>query len=107
MVTCDRKEQVMSEKNRKIFSSQFKAKVALDAIRGVRTVNEIAQEFGVHPTQVGHWKKMLQEQASGIFDIVRGPKPPDPSSSPERLYSEIGRLKMELDWLKKKSGMCL
>lgn len=97
----------MSEKNRKIFSSQFKAKVALDAIRGVRTVNEIAQEFGVHPTQVGLWKKMLQEQASGIFDIVRGPKPPDPSSSPERLYSEIGRLKMELDWLKKKSGMCL
>lgn len=54
MVTCDRKEQVMSEKNRKIFSSQFKAKVALDAIRGVKTVNEIAQEFGVHPTQVGH-----------------------------------------------------
>ena len=97
----------MSEKNRKNFSSQIKAKVALDAIRGVKTVNEIAQEFNVHPTQVGHWKKMLQEQAPGIFDTVRGPKPADPSSSSERLYSEIGRLKMGLDWIKKKSGISL
>ena len=97
----------MSERNRKNFSSQFKAKVALEAIRGIKTANEIAQEFGVHPTQVGRWKKLLQEQASGIFDVVRGPMPADPSSSPERLYSEIGRLKMELDWLKKKSGISL
>ena len=52
----------MSEKNRKNFSSQFKAKVALEAIRGIKTVNEIAQEFGVHPTQVGHWKKLLQKR---------------------------------------------
>ena len=96
----------MSEKNRKSFSSQHKAKVALEAIRGVKTLNEIAQEFGVHPTQVGIWKKELQTQAPGIFDAKRGPKPADPSASPERLYSEIGRLKMELDWLKKKSGIC-
>ncbi len=97
----------MSEKKRKIFSGQFKAKVALEAIQAVKTVNEIAQEFGVHPTQVGLWKKELQEQASGIFDAKRGPQPADPSASPERLYSEIGRLKMELDWLKKKSGISL
>ena len=97
----------MSEKKRKIFSSQFKAKVALEAMRGVKTVNEIAQEFGVHPTQVGLWKKELQEQASFLFDARRGPKPVDPCASPERLYSEIGRLKMELDWLKKKSGINL
>ena len=57
----------MSEKNRKNFSSQFKAKVAIDAIREVKTVNEIAQAFGVHPTQVGHWKKVLQEKAPGIL----------------------------------------
>ena len=80
--------------------------MALEAIRAVKTVNEIAQEFGVHPTQVGQWKKELQEQASDLFDAKRGPKPADPSASPERLYSEIGRLKMELDWLKKKSGLC-
>ena len=97
----------MSEQKRKNFSSQHKAKVALEAIRGAKTVNEIAQEFGVHPTQVGLWKKELQEQASSIFDTKRGPKPVDQSASPERLYSEIGRLKMDLDWLKKKSGLCL
>lgn len=74
----------------------------------------------MHPTQVGLWKKELQEQASSLFpealvfprgrggfDAKRGPKPADPSASPERLYSEIGRLKMELDWLKKKSGVSL
>jgi len=94
----------MSEKNRKSFTSQHKAKVALEAVRGVNTVNEIAQEFGVHPMQVGLWKKELLAQASGIFDTKRGPKPEDPSASPERLYSEIGRLKMEVDWLKKSPG---
>ena len=67
----------MSEKQRKIFSGQFKAKVALEAIRGVKTVNEIAREFGVHPTQVGLWKKELQEHAAGLFDAKRGPKPVD------------------------------
>ena len=67
-------------------------------------MNELAQEFGVHPSQVGQWKKLLQEQASDIFDSVRGPKPTGPSTTPERLYSEIGRLKMELDWIKKSQG---
>lgn len=94
----------MSEKKRKIFTGEFKAKVALEAIRGVKPVNEIGQEFGVHPTQVGLWKKELQDQAGSLFDTKRGPKPADPSASPDRLYSEIGRLKMELDWLKKSPG---
>ena len=104
MVACNKKEQALSEKNRKSFTSQYKAKVALEAIRGTKTLNEIAQEFAVHPTQVGEWKKALVP-APGIFDGKRGPKPDDPSASPDRLYSEIGRLKMELDWLKKKSGI--
>ena len=96
----------MSEKKRKAFSAQQKAKVALEAIRGIKTVNEIAQQFGIHPTQVSHWKKELQEQAGDLFKGKRGPKPiADPEANPERLYSEIGRLKMELDWLKKKSGI--
>ncbi len=95
----------MSETKRKIFTGEFKDKVAFEAIRGIKTVNEIGQDYGVHPTQAGTWKKELQEQASSLFDAKRGPKPADPSASPERLYSEIGRLKMELDWLKKKSGI--
>ena len=95
----------MSERKRKVFSGEFKAKIALEAVRGIKTVNEIAQEYGVHPTQVGQWKRELQEQAAGLFEVRRGAKPVDQSASPDRLYSEIGRLKMELDWLKKKSGI--
>jgi transposase-like protein len=105
MVACLKKEQVVSETKRKYFSGEFKARVALEAIRGIKTVNEIGQEFGVHPTQVGLWKQALLAQAGSVFDTARGPKPADLSASPERLYSEIGRLKMELDWLKKKSGI--
>ena len=63
----------MSEKKRKVFSAQHKAKVAIEAIRGVKTVNEIAQQFEVHPAQVGQWKRELQEQAVGLFEGKRGP----------------------------------
>ena len=97
----------MTKRTRKNFSSDFKAKVALEAIQGVKTLNEIGQEFGVHPVQVGKWKKELQEPASSLFDAKRGPKPVEPAADPERLYTEIGRLKVELDWLKKKSGFSL
>jgi transposase-like protein len=97
----------MSEKKRNSFTGQTKAKVALEAIRGAKTVNEIAQEFGVHPNQVGLWKKALLEAAAGVFESRRGPKTAGDAMDVERLYSEIGRLKMELDWLKKKSGMTL
>ena len=95
----------MSERKRKNFTSQYKTKVALEAVRGVKALNEIAQEYSVHPTQVSEWKRELLAQAPTIFETKRGPKTVDPSASPERLYSEIGRLKMELDWLKKKSGI--
>jgi transposase len=97
----------MSErKKRKLHGSDFKAKVGLEAVRGVMTVNEIGQAHEVHPVQVGQWKKIIQEQASSLFDGKRGPKAVVPDKT-EALYSEIGRLKMELDWLKKKSGMSL
>ena len=94
-------------KKRKVHGADYKAKVGLEAIRGVKTINQIAQEFGVHPVQVGQWKKEIQEQASKLFEGKRGPKAMNEHSEPERLYSEIGKLKMELDWLKKKSGMSL
>lgn len=94
----------MSKIKRQKFSSQMKSKVALEAIRGIKTVNEIGQENGVHPSQVAQWKKELIEQSSRVFDGKRGVKPLDAQNDPERLYTEIGRLKVELDWLKKKSG---
>lgn len=96
----------MSEaKKRKFHTPEFKAKVALEALRGVKTINEIGQEFEVHPITVGHWKKELQEQAKTIFEGKRGPTAIAAHQEPELLYSEIGKLKVELDWLKKKSGI--
>ncbi len=98
----------MSEvKKRKVPLPAFKAKVGLEAVRGVKTINQIAQEYGVHPVQVGQWKKVIQEQAMMLFEGKRGPKPAAAHQAPESLYSEIGKLKVELDWLKKKSGMSL
>lgn len=95
----------MSEaKKRRVHTAEFKAKVGLEAVRGVKTVTEIAQEFGVHPVLVGQWKKEILENAGALFDAKRGPKPIDESSPEDKLYGEIGRLKMEVDWLKKKLG---
>ena len=96
----------MSEtKKRKVHSAEFKSKVGLDALRGSKTLNEIGQEYGVHPITVGQWKKEIQDQAKTLFEGKRGPKPIAAHREPELLYSEIGKLKMELDWLKKKSGI--
>jgi len=97
----------MSGSKRKIFTSAEKAKVALAAVKGLKTINEIAQEYGVHPTQVNQWKKELLDNVSSLFEGKRGPKPINPQSDPERLYAKIGQLNMELDWLKKKSGLSL
>lgn len=98
----------MSEaKKRKVHSPEFKARMGLEALRGLKTINELGQEYGVHPVRVGQWKKEIQEQAKTLFEGKRGPKPAAEHREPERLYSEIGKLKMELDWLKKKSGMSM
>jgi len=96
----------MSEtKKRKVHTPEFKAKVGLEALRGVKTINEIGQDFGVHPVTVGKWKKEIQEKDKTLFEGKRGPKPIAEYREPEVLYGEIGKLKMELDWLKKKSGI--
>ena len=98
----------MSEtKKRNTHLPEFKAKVGLEAVRGVKTVNQIAQDHGVHPVQVSQWKKEIQVQAKTLFEGKRGPQPIAGHSAPDRLFGEIGRLKMELDWLKKKSGISL
>lgn len=97
----------MAEVKRKTFAAAFKAKVGLEAIRGVKTVNEIGQAYGVHPAQVGQWKREIQEQAETLFAKRRGPKQADGPGDVDQLYGEIGRLKVELDWLKKKCGLSL
>ena len=92
---------------RRLHSPELKAKVGLEALGGMKTINQIAQEHDVHPMQLRQWKRDIQEQAKKLFGGKRRPKPVFPASSPDRLYGEIGRLKMELDWLKKKSGISL
>ena len=95
-------------KQRKSYPSALKAKIGLEALKEEKTVNEIGQVYGVHPTQVSQWKRAIQEQAQSLFEgQKRGPKPAAEHQEPEKLFSEIGKLKMELDWLKKKSGIFL
>ncbi len=74
----------MSESKRKIFTGAQKAKVALEAVKGTKTVNEIAQEYGVHPTQVAQWKKDLLANAGSLFEGKPGPKPDDAAKSTNR-----------------------
>jgi transposase-like protein len=98
----------MSEsKKRRVHPPVFKAKVGLEALGGMKTINQIAQEYGAHPIQVGQWKREIQAQAKSLFEGKRGPQPVSEESAPDGLYGEIERLKMELDWLKKKSGISL
>ena len=92
-------------KKRKVHSAEFKGKVGLEAVRRVETVNEIAQQHGVHPAMVAQWKKEIISRAGTLFEGKRGPKVEAEHEGEDRLYGEIGRLKMELDWLKKKSGL--
>ena len=90
----------MSRK-RKVHSAAFKAQVALAALKGDRTVNELAGQYDVHPTLIHAWKKQLLQGAEGLF--VNGTKAAAPAEDHQaELYEQIGRLKMELEWLKKK-----
>ena len=70
--------------------SNLRGKVVLEAVTGAKTVNEIAQVHGVHPTQVAWWRKSLQTQVGSLFEVKRGVKPVDEASSSERLYAEMG-----------------
>lgn len=90
---------------RKHYSAEQKAKIAVAAIKEQQTVNEIASSFGVHPTQVSLWKKHLLSEAPLLFGSSHSKKSDDTEELQSRLYQEIGQLKVELDWLKKKSGI--
>ncbi len=93
----------MSRK-RRTFGSSFKAKVALAACRGDKTTAQLASEHGVHASQLTAWKKQLLEGVAGLFDDQRGRRPDESAVQEEQLYEQIGRLKMEVEWLKKKSA---
>ena len=91
-------------KQRRQFNEQFKFKVALEAAKGNRTVNEIAGEYKVHPNQVSSWKKQLLDEGPGVFSRSRERKQTVAAKQEAELYEQIGRLKMELEWVKKKAA---
>jgi transposase-like protein len=87
---------------RKRYSAELKAKVALEAIKGHKTANEIASEYGVHPTQIAQWKKQALEELPQVFSSRREKAEQAEEELKAALYQQIGQLKMELEWLKKK-----
>lgn len=89
-------------RKRRAFSAVFKAKVALDAIKGVKTSAELAKAHGVHATQIALWKKQLTDDASTVFEATSPKAEKTNSPSEDELYAEIGKLKVQLEWLKKK-----
>ena len=93
----------MSRKRRS-FGAAFKAKVAMAACRGDKTTAQLASEYEVHAGQVTAWKKQLLSGAASLFEDRRGRKPDSASADEQELYEQIGRLKMEVEWLKKKSA---
>jgi transposase-like protein len=93
------------KRQRRQYSADWKAKVALEAIKGQRTVQEIASHYEVHPTLVTHWKKQLLEGAAEIFSNGKRLAADADEELKAELYQQIGKLQMEVDWLKKKSGL--
>lgn len=83
-------------------TEEFKAKVALEAIRGVRTLSELSSMHGVHSTVIGQWKRQLVDGATELFRRGNGAVGKSEQELTGPLYEEIGRLKVEVDWLKKK-----
>src|SRR2546422_4716582 len=96
----------MQRQRRKQYTGAFKAKVALETIKGQRTLQEIASSYGVHPSQITNWKKQLVAGAAEIFTpgTDRNGEAADEQVRAE-LYQQIGKLQVELDWLQKKSGI--
>lgn len=89
---------------RKKHDPNFKAKVALEAVKGDQTLAELASQYGVHPNQITKWKRHLLDELPELFKN-KDKKNKNSKDLQDSLYQEIGQLKVELDWLKKKSGL--
>jgi putative transposase len=92
---------------RKRHAAAFKAKVALEAAKPTKTVAELAKAFQVHPVQISQWKKQLLDGVESLFGDGRKRPQEDGQAVQAELYEQIGRLKMEVEWLKKNSARCI
>ncbi len=93
------------KKRRRAFSADLKARVALEAIKGQQTIQEIASHYEIHPNQVTQWKRQAIESMAQTFTDRRVRQDEADEALKEELYRQIGQLQVELDWLKKKSGL--
>ena len=91
---------------RKRHSAAFKAKVALEAVKQTRTVAELAKVFQVHPVQISQWKKQLLDGAESLFRDGRRREREEEQATQSELYERIGRLNVEVEWLKKSAARC-
>ena len=91
-------------RKRKSHAASFKAQVALAALKGDKTINELAKQFSIHPTLIHGWKKQLQAGVEEVFNRGGVASTEDHQAVQTQLYEQIGRLKTELDWLKKKAA---
>ena len=98
------KEEWDVSKQRRNHSPSFKAKVALEAVKGEETVAQLAARYEVHPGQIQAWKKSLLEGAAGVFDGNQGKRQKADDALVARLYQQIGQLKVERDFLAERSG---
>ena len=90
---------------RRQHSGEFKAQVALAALRGEKTVNELASEYGVHPVQISQWKRAVQDEAPQFVSSRRGRREKEEAELKATFSQQIGQRKVELDWVKKKAGL--
>lgn len=93
----------MNKKDKRKFTTAFKVKVALEAVKGQSTIAELAKNYELHPSQIMDWKKTISERSEELF-LTKGKKIATVSSDNALLYEQIGRLQMELSFLKKKLG---
>ncbi len=93
----------MSRKRRS-FGAPLKARVALAAVRGDKTTAQLSSKFDVHANQISSWKRQLLEGAAELFEDRRGKRNREQVADEQQLYEQIGRLKMEVEWLKKKAA---
>ena len=95
----------MKTRQRRSFSAEMKARIAMESIKGQKTIQEIASHYGVHPNQVTNWKRQAIEGVPELFADRRSRPDTSEEALKAELYQQIGQLQVELDWLKKKSGL--